>query len=295
MVTPVSLLIYPLFILIWSSGFIVARFGMPHSEPMTFLSLRFIAVCLMMLPIILWAKIPWPKPQQIVHIALAGILLQLGYLAGVWIAVRAGMPAGLCALIVGLQPILTAILAYFIAERVSSRQWIGLFLGVLGITLVVYAKLDTEGVSLYNILWNIFALIAITAGTMYQKKFCPHFDLRVGSFIQFSASAVISCAAAFLFETQVVTWNLEMLGALVWSIFGISIGAMSLLFILIRRGNATQVSSLMFLTPPTTAILAWLIFNEPLTPLIVIGTGITSFGVLLVNQRLPVIFSQAKV
>lgn len=295
MVTPISFLIYPLFILIWSSGFIVARFGMPHSEPMTFLSLRFIAVCLMMLPIILWAKIPWPKPQQIVHIALAGILLQLGYLAGVWIAVRAGMPAGLCALIVGLQPILTAILAYFIAERVSSRQWIGLFLGVLGITLVVYAKLDTEGVSLYNILWNIFALVAITAGTMYQKKFCPHFDLRVGSFIQFSASAVISCAAAFLFETQAVTWNLEMLGALVWSIFGISIGAMSLLFILIRRGNATQVSSLMFLTPPTTAILAWLIFNEPLTPLIVIGTGITSFGVLLVNQRLPVIFSQAKI
>lgn len=295
MVTLISFLIYPLFILIWSSGFIVARFGMPHSEPMTFLSLRFIAVCLMMLPIILWAKIPWPKPQQIVHIALAGILLQLGYLAGVWIAVRAGMPAGLCALIVGLQPILTAILAYFIAERVSSRQWIGLFLGVLGITLVVYAKLDTEGVSLYNILWNIFALVAITAGTMYQKKFCPHFDLRVGSFIQFSASAVISCAAAFLFETQAVTWNLEMLGALVWSIFGISIGAMSLLFILIRRGNATQVSSLMFLTPPTTAILAWLIFNEPLTPLIVIGTGITSFGVLLVNQRLPVIFSQAKI
>jgi drug/metabolite transporter (DMT)-like permease len=138
-----------------------------------------------------------------------------------------------------------------------------------------------------NVLWNVFALISITFGTIYQKKYCPNFDLRIGSLIQFAASAIISLVAALLFETQEIEWSNEMIGSLIWSILFISIGAMSLLFILIRRGNATKVSSMMYLTPPTTAILAWFIFNEPLTPLIILGTIVTSLGVLLVNQPLP--------
>ena len=287
-------LIYPIFILIWSSGFIVSRFGMPFSEPMTFLFLRFSGVCVLMLPIILWKKIPWPSPQQILYIAVAGSLLQFGYLAGVWISVRAGMPAGLSALIVGLQPILTALFAYFIAEKINSRQWLGLFLGLIGVVLVLSAKLNTHGVTISNILWNVFALISITAGTIYQKKNCPSFDLRIGSFIQFMTSAFISGLAAIAFETRVVQWSNEMIGALVWSIFFISIGAISLLFVLIRRGNATKVSSIMYLTPPTTAVLAWIFFKEPLTPIIVIGTIVTSLGVLLVNQSPVSFLSESK-
>ena len=287
-------LIYPIFIIIWSSGFIVSRFGMPFSEPMTFLFLRFSGVCVLMLPIILWKKIPWPSPQQILYIAVAGSLLQFGYLAGVWISVRAGMPAGLSALIVGLQPILTALLAYFVAEKINSRQWLGLFLGLIGVVLVLSAKLNTHGVTISNILWNVFALISITAGTIYQKKYCPSFDLRIGSFIQFMTSAFISGLAAIAFETRVVQWSNEMIGALVWSIFFISIGAISLLFVLIRRGNATKVSSIMYLTPPTTAVLAWIFFKEPLTPIIVIGTIVTSLGVLLVNQSPASFLSQSK-
>ena len=287
-------LIYPIFIIIWSSGFIVSRFGMPFSEPMTFLFLRFSGVCVLMLPIILWKKIPWPSPQQILYIAVAGSLLQFGYLAGVWISVRAGMPAGLSALIVGLQPILTALFAYFIAEKINSRQWLGLFLGLIGVVLVLSAKLNTHGVTISNILWNVFALISITAGTIYQKKYCPSFDLRIGSFIQFMTSAFISGLAAIAFETRVVQWSNEMIGALVWSIFFISIGAISLLFVLIRRGNATKVSSIMYLTPPTTAVLAWIFFKEPLTPIIVIGTIVTSLGVLLVNQSPVSFLSESK-
>ena len=247
-----------------------------------------------MLPIILWKKIPWPSPQQILYIAVAGSLLQFGYLAGVWISVRAGMPAGLSALIVGLQPILTALLAYFVAEKINSRQWLGLFLGLIGVVLVLSAKLNTHGVTISNILWNVFALISITAGTIYQKKYCPSFDLRIGSFIQFMTSAFISGLAAIAFETRVVQWSNEMIGALVWSIFFISIGAISLLFVLIRRGNATKVSSIMYLTPPTTAVLAWIFFKEPLTPIIVIGTIVTSLGVLLVNQSPASFLSQSK-
>ena len=287
-------LIYPIFIIIWSSGFIVSRLGMPFSEPMTFLFLRFSGVCVLMLPIILWKKIPWPSLQQIVHIAVAGSLLQFGYLAGVWISVRAGMPAGLSALIVGLQPILTALFAYFVAEKINSRQWLGLFLGLIGVVLVLSAKLNTHGVTMSNILWNVFALISITAGTIYQKKYCPSFDLRIGSFIQFMTSAFISGLAAIAFETRVVQWSNEMIGALVWSIFFISIGAISLLFVLIRRGNATKVSSIMYLTPPTTAVLAWIFFKEPLTPIIVIGTIVTSLGVLLVNQSPVSFLSESK-
>ncbi len=284
--------IYPIFILIWSSGFIVARFGMPYAEPMTYLSLRFLGVCVLMLPLILWKKIPWPNQSQIIRIAIAGSLIQFGYLAGVWVSVRAGMPAGLSSLIVGIQPVLTAVLAYFVAEKINSRQWIGLFFGFLGIILVLYAKLNTVGVTLDNILWNVFGLISITCGTIYQRKYCASFDLRIGSFIQFATSAFLSAIFAFTLETRDIEWTVELIGSLIWAIFFISIGAVSLLFILIRRGEAVRVSSLIYLTPPTTAILAWFIFNEPLTPLIVLGTAITSLGVLLVNQ--PINFQMFK-
>jgi drug/metabolite transporter (DMT)-like permease len=276
----------PLFILIWSTGFIIARYGMPHAEPLTFLAIRFFGVILILLPCILWFKAPWPSKSQIVHLAIAGVLIQFGYLAGVWIAIRHGMPVGLTALIVGLQPILTAVFVSFLAEKITRSQWQGLFLGLLGVFLVLYAQINTTGVNAQTILFNIIGLLSITVGTIYQKKYCAQFDLRTGSLIQFMTSLGLATIGAYLFETREVEWVLELVGALVWGIVGISIGAMSLLFILIRRGNATKVSSLMYLTPPTTAIMGWILFNEPLTILVGLGTVLTMLGVLIVNQTI---------
>ena len=276
----------PLFILIWSTGFIIARYGMPHAEPLTFLAIRFFGVILILLPCILWFKAPWPSKSQIVHLAIAGVLIQFGYLAGVWIAIRHGMPVGLTALIVGLQPILTAVFVSLLAEKITRSQWQGLFLGLLGVFLVLYAQINTAGVNAQTIFFNLTGLLSITVGTIYQKKYCAQFDLRTGSLIQFMTSLGLATIGAYLFETREVEWVLELIGALVWGIVGISIGAMSLLFILIRRGNATKVSSLMYLTPPTTAIMGWILFNEPLTILVGLGTVLTMLGVLIVNQTI---------
>lgn len=276
--------IAPIFVIIWSTGFIVARYGMPHSEPMTFLTMRFVGVLVFMLPIVLIWKAPWPSRSQIFHIAIAGLLLQAGYLGGVWAAVKQGMSAGLSALIVGLQPVLTAWLAAWIAERVSPKQWLGLFLGLVGVGLVVWAKLSLIGLSMASLVYIIFALLSITAGTLYQKKYCAQFDLRTGSVIQFAASALACIPLMFLFETREIEWVPELIASLLWSILALSIGAISLLFVMIRDGEATRVTSLMYLTPPTTALMAWVLFGEPITWMIGLGIAITMTAVLLVNR-----------
>lgn len=267
------------FVLLWSTGFIIARYGMPHSEPMTFSFLRFAGVLLIMLPAIALMKAEWPSSSQARHIAVAGLLLQAGYLGGVWAAVRHGMSAGLVALIVGLQPIITAWFSAYIAERITTRQWAGLLLGLSGVTLVVWAKLSITNLSWLSLGLASLALTCITVGTLYQKKFCPSFDLRTGSAIQFAVSALACLPFMFLFETREITWHPEMIGALAWAIFGLSIGAISLLFIMIREGAATKVTSLLYLTPPTTAIMAWILFNEPITLFTVTGTLLTVLGV----------------
>jgi drug/metabolite transporter (DMT)-like permease len=279
MQTTLRKLIPATFVLIWSSGFIIALYGMPHAEPMTFLFLRFVGVLLIMVPVVLILRPTWPDRPQALHIAVSGLLLHAGYLGGVWAAVRHGMSAGLVALIVGLQPILTAFLSSYISEKVSARQWIGLALGLSGVGLVVMAKLSLLGLTVLSIFLAVVALISITAGTLYQKRFCPSFDLRAGSVIQFAACALMCLPFMFAFETRTVNWHPQMIGALLWAIFGLSIGAISLLFIMIREGAATQVTSLLYLTPPTTALMAWVLFGEPITLLTVSGTLLTVFGV----------------
>lgn len=276
--------IAPVFVFIWSTGFIIAIYGMPHAEPMTFLVLRFSGVLFFMLPIVWIFKAPWPNTQQVIHIAISGIFLQAGYVGGVWVAVKQGMSAGLIALIVGLQPILTAWLAAFIAERVTRLQWLGLLVGLLGVGLVVWAKLSLIGLSMSALLFAGFALLSITAGTLYQKKYCSQFDIRTGSVIQFAASLLVCLPLMLAFETMEVEWVPELIGSLLWGILAISIGAISLLFILIRNGEATRVTSLMYLTPPTTALMAWILFNEPMTWVIGLGIALTSSAVLLVNK-----------
>jgi drug/metabolite transporter (DMT)-like permease len=282
---PLESLAAPIFVFIWSTGFIIARFGMPYMEPATFLFLRFTGVLIVMGIIILFWKPIWPNRSQTMHIAIAGALLQFGYVMGVWSAVRLGMTAGLVALIVGLQPILTAWSASWVAERVSYQQWFGLLLGIAGVGLVVAEKTSFMNIPLNAYIFALAALFSITFGTLYQKKYCPQFDLRAGSMIQFSISTLLCLLVALLFETREIVWNAPVIGALLWGILPTSIGAISLLFILIRKGAATKVTSLLYLTPPTTALMAWLLFDEPLSLMMLAGLGLTMTAVILVNYQ----------
>lgn len=277
--------IAPIFVLIWSTGFVIARLAMPYVEPATFLFWRFSGVLAAMTALRLVWKITWPSWSQIKHIAVAGILLQFGYLLGVWFAVRLGMTAGLVAIIVGLQPIVTAWFAAWISEKVTPRQWIGLGLGFAGVALVVAEKIAFVHIPFASYVLAFAGLLSITFGTLYQKKFCPVFDLRAGSSIQFGVSAVLCFICMYLFESGEMVWNASVVSALLWAIFPLSIGSISLLFMMIRKGAATKVTSLLYLTPPTTAVMAWLLFDEPFTLLMAAGLCLTMTGVVLVNAR----------
>ncbi|MFM8152987.1 MAG: DMT family transporter, partial [Polynucleobacter victoriensis] len=214
--------IAPIFVFLWSTGFIIARYSMPYAEPMTVIFIRFASVVLCMLPVVLIWRAPWPSRSQIIHIAIAGALLQAGYVGGVWAAVKEGMSAGLTALIVGLQPILTAWFAAWIAEKVTPKQWLGLILGLLGVGLVVWAKLSLTGMSHLSLVFIVVALLSITMGTLYQKKYCAQFDLRSGSVIQFAASAIICLPLMFLFETREIIWAPELILSLIWAVLALS-------------------------------------------------------------------------
>ncbi|MBJ7309081.1 DMT family transporter [Rugamonas sp. CCM 8940] len=277
------------FVLLWSTGFIVAKFGLPYAPPLTFLLLRFGGVLLLLVPAVLLLRAPWPR-GQIWRIALAGLLVQAGYLIGVWCAIKLGMPAGLSALIVGMQPILTAFAAPLIGESVRPRQWLGLLFGIVGVGLVVAAKIRLAGLSPESILLCLLALFSITAGTLYQKRYCPQFDLRTGTVIQFSASIVVVLPLAVALEGlgwhfATVQWTASFVFALLWSVLALSIGAIFLLFALIRRSDATQVTSLLYLTPPTTAVMAWLVFGETFNALGVAGMALAVLGVIFVVKK----------
>jgi drug/metabolite transporter (DMT)-like permease len=218
------------------------------------------------------------------------LLLQAGYLGGVWSAIKIGMPAGLSALIVGMQPLLTAVAAPLIGERVRARQWFGLALGLAGVALVVYAKISLVGLSSRAIGYCLLALLSITAGTMYQRRFCPRFDLRTGTLIQFAATIAALLPLAILYEQfdlslSKVQWTPNFVGALLWSVLALSIGAIFLLFKLISRSEATQVTSLLYLTPPTTAVMAWLLFGEALGVAGLLGMAVAVAGVAFVVKK----------
>jgi drug/metabolite transporter (DMT)-like permease len=278
-----------LFVLIWSTGFIIAKFGLPYAPPLTFLLLRFIGVLIVLVPVVLLIRAPWPA-GQVRHIAVAGILLQAGYLVGVWCAIKLGMPAGLSALIVGLQPVLTAFAAPLIGEAVRLRQWIGLGFGLCGVAMVVSNKINLSGLSWDSIGLSLLALLSITTGTLYQKRYCAHFDLRTGTIIQFAASTLIILPLAIVLENlspafETVQWTARFIGALLWSIFALSIGAIFLLFALIRKSAATSVTSLLYLTPPATALMAWIMFGEALSLIGLAGMGLAVLGVAFVVRK----------
>lgn len=273
--------------ILWSTGFIGSKLGTPYAEPFTFLLLRFTFVIVLMLPIAVLVKAAWPRSmRETTHIAVAGAMIQGGYLGGCFAAIYHGMPAGVVALVVGVQPVLTAVAAApVLGERVSTLQWLGLVLGLGGVVLVVWQKLSLQGLDATSVAWSVLALVSITAGTIYQKRYCPAFDLRTGSVIQFAAGFLVLMPLALAFETMHVTWSTEFVVALAWLVLVLSIGAVSLLFTLIKHGEATRVSGLFYLTPPTTALMAYFIFGEKLSAMALVGMVIGVVGVALVVRK----------
>lgn len=275
-----------LFVVLWSSGFIGAKLGVASAEPFTVLLLRFSLVLAIMLPLALLWRVKWPTRRGVLHIAVAGALIQGGYLGGCFSAVYHGMPAGVIALITGVQPILTAFAAApLLGEAVTRQQWLGLALGFGGVAMVVSQKISLQGLDLISVAWALIALVSITAGTLYQKRYCPSFDLRAGSVIQFVAATALLLPLALLTETMHVEWNAQFVFALLWLAVVLSIGAVSLLFILIKHGEATRVSSLFYLTPLATAAMAYVAFDEKLDTLALAGMIIGVSGVALVLRR----------
>ncbi|MGE5491041.1 MAG: DMT family transporter [Actinomycetota bacterium] len=278
---------YPfLFVFLWSTGFIGAKFGLPHAEPLSFLLVRYGFVIALMTAIALASRAPWPRePRQWLHIGVSGILVHAVYLGGVFSAIKAGLPAGVTSLVVGMQPLLTALGAgWFLKEKVSGRQWAGLLLGLIGVALVVSGKLG-EGAGLGPMLMPaLLALIGITAGTLYQKRFCARFDLRTGSVIQFVPSAVLTAVFIACFEDFRIEWTPQFAFALAWLVLVLSIGAIGLLNLLIRSGSAVNVASLFYLTPPTTALIAWGAFGETLAAPALAGMALAVSGVYLVAR-----------
>jgi drug/metabolite transporter (DMT)-like permease len=273
------------FVVLWSTGFIGARLGLPHIQPLTFLLIRYLAVLACMLPIALISRARWPAtPRQWLHIGVSGLLLHGLYLGGVFMAIALGLPAGVASLVVGVQPLLTAIGAgYWLGARVSRRQWLGLLLGLVGVALVLAHKLGLE-FGAQALLPAVVALLAITAGTLYQKKFCPVFDWRTGAIAQFLPTTVLTGALALLSEHAPIDWSGELFFALGWLVLVLSLGAVSLLNWLIRHSNAVNVASLFYLVPPCTALFAWALFGNTLSGLALLGMGLTVWGVYLARQ-----------
>ena len=279
------------FVLIWSTGFVVARFGMPHAPPMTFLTWRFALSVAAFLLWIRWSGARWPQGRdQWLHLAVVGVLLHGGYLGGVWAAVKGGMSAGTAALIVGLQPLLTALWLSGVghAQRASPRQWAGLALGLAGLVLVVWRKLGLGEASLATVGLAVLALLSITAGTLWQKRHVRPCDVRTANTVQLMA-AFLLCLPFGLLESEPFHWNAQSSAAMAWSVLALTLGGSSLLVMLIQRGAATQVTSLMYLVPPCTAFLAWILFGEALTPVVLAGMALTAVGVwLVVRDTSPV-------
>jgi len=272
------------FVLIWSTGFVVARYGMPHAPPLGFIAWRHGLSLLAFGLWILVSRPAWPRgAAQWLHLGVTGVLLHAGYLGGVWAAVKQGMPAGTVALIVGLQPVLTAVWvsATGAEHRVSASRWLGLALGLAGLLLVVWRKLDAGEIGALNLALGLFALASITTGTLYQKRFVLACDVRTANTVQLLAAFAVAAVLARL-EHEPIRWHPELAGAMAWSVLVLTLGGSSLLYLLIQRGEATRVTSVLYLVPPCTAVLAWVLFGEALSALVILGLALTALGVWLV-------------
>jgi drug/metabolite transporter (DMT)-like permease len=273
------------FVLLWSTGFIGAKLGTPYAPPFTFLLLRFVVVTASLFAAALMLRSPWPSRAQVGRIAFVGVLIHGCYLGGVFLAISLGVPAGMAALMVSMQPLATALIAGpYLGETLRPRQWLGLVLGLLGVTMVVADKLGWREGDVAGVLASVVALLGITIGTLYQKRHATGMNLITGSFVQFAAAGLVMLPLVLIFEGQPVMWTGEFVFALLWLSFVLSIGAITLLHLLIRRGAAAKVASLFYLTPAVTSVLAWLLFNELLSPAAIGGMVVAIAGVALVAR-----------
>jgi drug/metabolite transporter (DMT)-like permease len=279
-----------LFVLIWSTGWIVARYSAEYADPLTFLCFRFGSAGLLLLVLALIARAPFPKTSSDwMHALIAGIFLHATYLGGVWWAIRAGLPASVSALIAAVQPIATALLApSLLGERGSWRRSLGVALGLVGLVLVLQPKLNTADIgagSLTIIGVNILGMLGATAGFFYQKRFVPTGDLRAMTGVQYVGALAVTLPAAFLLEPMHIEWNATMALVLAWSVLALSIGAIFLLLLLIRHGEVSRASALIYLVPPTAAAQAWLLFGETLNATQIAGMVLTAVGVAFASRR----------
>ncbi|PPI85770.1 EamA family transporter [Marinobacter maroccanus] len=288
-----SFFVPALFVWLWSTGFIGAKYGLPFAEPFTLLLIRMLLTLVLLAGLAWIMKTRWPGWRGAGHLAVTGMLVHGCYLGGVYYAIQDGMASGIVSLIVGLQPLVTAAAAVvFLKESVTGRQWAGLALGLVGVALVLLEKFGVNGsdsmYSPWSLLWAVFALAGISMGTVYQKRYGTNADLVAGSLIQFSAAAALFAVGAFALETREVEWTLQLQLSMAWLVVGLSIGAVLLLMWLIRQGAASQVASLFYLVPPVTALEAFLLFDERLGALAMTGGLIAIVGVaLVVTQKKP--------
>ncbi|MFT6301374.1 MAG: drug/metabolite transporter (DMT)-like permease [Pseudomonadales bacterium] len=299
MPTTLSRFIPIVFVLLWSTGFIMARFGMETAEPASFLSIRFAlaAIALLIITLVFPSlRTMQPKWKQVGHAAVAGILLQAVYLGGVFAGVNQGIGAGLSSLIVGIQPVLTVLLAaVWLSEKLTWEKITGIALGFLGVALVTAEWGHVDGaISLNGIGFCIAALIGITLGTLYQKRFCQTLDLHINMMSQYVASTLFLLPFALTWESYSIDWTPKLLAVLVWLVFVLSIGAVFLLMWLIKVGEAGRVSTLFFLVPPVVAIEAWILFDEPLTWKVIAGTLLCIVGVAIVSGALTKLKTSVK-
>lgn len=273
----------PAFIVVWASGYVVAKLAATDAEPLSFLVLRYAAVCALMLVLALVGRAKWPSRRDAFHIAVAGVLIQALYLGGVWVAIRMGLSAGVAALIVNLQPVLTVCLSFWTGERVTRRQVLGVAIGFIGVLLVLAAKLvATSGALGIPVVICVAALLGSTIGVLYQKRHVPSFDLRSGQVIQFAAAIVTTLPFAWWFESFTIRWTSSVIIAMLWSVFVLSGVGISLMFYLLRHGSVTRLTSAMYLVPGLTAVMAWLMFGETLGWNVIAGMAVSLFGIYLV-------------
>jgi drug/metabolite transporter (DMT)-like permease len=274
------------FVVLWASGFVGAKLGLADAEPLTFLALRMGIVVLLLGAVMALTRPRWPSAREVGRSVIAGLLVHGLYLGGVFVAIENGLSAGMIALVVSLQPALTSTLANrWLGERVRRLQWIGLALGVLGVYLIVRDKATTGGATSFAWMASAVALFGITVGTLYQKRFGGGIDWRPALWVQYAAAGLLFACGAAVSETGTVHWTPRFVFALGWLVLVLSFGAVWLLYFLIRRAAATRVASLFYLTPPVTALLAWVLFDERLAPLALLGMAICVLGVFLVNWR----------
>lgn len=271
-------------VLLWPTGFIVAKFALPDAGPWSFLAVRFLSAAVLMALLALCFRAVWPsRAADVGHSAMVGVLVHGMGLGGVWIALDLGIQAGVSALIMGLQPVLTALIAMvLLGERTDTLARLGLILGFIGVVLVVEARLTGGIGTVQGLAINVASLVAITVGTLYQKRFCPSVHLMPGNAIQLLAAGAAVGLGALLVTERPFMWTIPVWSVLAWSVLVLSIGAVLALWFLLRRGAATQVASLFYLMPPLTALMAWLVFDEAMTPLMLLGMIMTTAGVAMV-------------